>query len=178
MMVNVVASAGLVMLLAAFAWKRRHAWRERRFERDDRLVLLFGMVLVANAMISYPYTKDVIMSPAGVFLAAAAFGAMRHFASTLPMLSRRAPAAAVVVLAFVVSGAWSLRLVGLHTRLRHAAVVERLDWAYIESDVAAGRVSAEDPFARRLLETLRHDALVARPAPPPLRLPLQPLLGE
>lgn len=178
MVVNAVASIGLVALLAAFAWNRRQPWRERRFERDDRLVLLFGMVLVANAVISYPYTKDVIMSPAGVFLAAAAFGAMRHFAGWLPKVPRTTAAVAVVVLVFVGSSAWSVRVLGLHSRLRHAAVVERLDWAYIESDVAAGRVSADDPFERRLLETLRHDALVARPAPPALWLPLQPLLGE
>ncbi|MNC86742.1 hypothetical protein D3C83_24160 [compost metagenome] len=76
----------------------------------------------------------------------------------------------------LVSGAWSLRFLGLHTRLRAAAVTERLDWAYIEFD-KAGPVPAEGAD-RVLFEALRHGALVARPAPPPLRLPLQALLGE
>jgi hypothetical protein len=119
------------------------------------------------------------MSPAGLFLAAAAFAAMRHLLATVPLPAAAGlRAAALVAVIAVVSSAWSLRLLGLHTRLRAAAVTERLDWAYIESDVAAGRVHAAEPESRALLETLRHDALIARPAPPPLRLPLQPLLGE
>ena len=40
-----------------------------RLDRDAQLIALFVMVLGANAVISYPYAKDVVMSPAGAFLA-------------------------------------------------------------------------------------------------------------
>jgi hypothetical protein len=178
MIVNLVASAGVLALLAAFAWTRRRLWLARRFEHDDRLVLLFGMVLVANAVISYPYTKDVIMSPAGVFLAAAVFAAARQLFANVPVSVPRVRAVALIVAMAVLSTAWSLRMIGLHVRLRHAAVVERLDWAYIESDIANRRVHAEGAEARSLLERLRYDALIAKPAPPALHFPFQALLSE
>ena len=179
MIVNVIASLGIVVLLGAFAAARWRLWVARRFEDDDRLVLLFALVLAANAAIGYPYTKDVIMSPAGVFLAAATFGAARWLvADTSPATIAGVRAIAMVAAVAIVSSAWSFRVMGLHTRLRQAAVVERLDWAYVESDVAAGRVPADAGQERRLLNMLRDDALVHRPAPPPLHLPFQTLLGE
>ena len=42
-------------------------------ERDDQLVFVSVAVIVANAVISYGYTKDEIMGPAGTFYALAAF---------------------------------------------------------------------------------------------------------
>src|SRR5690606_33491386 len=85
--VNVAASTGITFAIAVYSWRRRREWLARRFDRDDRLVLIFGMVLVANAVISYPYTKDVIMSPAGVFFAVAAFAALRGWTSAWPSMS-------------------------------------------------------------------------------------------
>jgi hypothetical protein len=179
MIVNVIASTGVVLLLAAFAAARWRQWLARRFDDDDRLVLLFAIVLAANAVIGYPYTKDVIMSPAGVFLAAATFGAARWLlAETAIAPMHGARAIAIVAAVAIVSSTWSFRVMGLHARLRRAAVVERLDWAYIDSEIAAGRIRAEDEQSRTLLNTLQDDALVRRPAPPPLYLPFQPLLGE
>jgi hypothetical protein len=57
-------------------------------------------------------------------------------------------------------------------------VVARIDWAYVESDIADGVVPVNGPGGAALLTQLRHDALVARPAPPPLDLPLRELLGD
>jgi hypothetical protein len=178
MVVNLIASLGLLGVLAAFAWSRRREWWARRFEHDDRLVLVFGMVLVANAVISYPYTKDVIMSPAGAFLAVAACAAARHRLSALPTRVPALAAAALAAAAVVVSSTWALRAVGLYASLRHAAVVERLDWAYIESDIAEGGVSLSNEAAESLMRKLRQEALVARPAPPPLAFPFGELIGD
>jgi hypothetical protein len=74
--------------------------------------------------------------------------------------------------ALLVGFAWAVRVERLHLLLREAAVVERRDWAYIESDVERGAVKVPDARARSLLRTLQHDALVRHPAPPPLDLPL------
>ena len=178
MVVNALASIGVLTLLARFAWVRRREWLARRFEHDDRLVLLFGMVLVANAVISYPYTKDVIMSPAGVFLAAAAAAALRHLVASSPRRLSPGPAIALVAALAVVTSAWSLRALSLFGQLRQAATTERIEWAYVELDRAAGLVHASTPEDRALLEDLRHAALIGRPSPPPLDLPFQVLLGD
>jgi hypothetical protein len=178
MVVRVVASLGVVALLATFAWHRWREWRARRFDRDDRLVLLFAAVLAANAVISYPYTKDVVMSPAGAFLAVAVFAAGRRMLARLPARLPAGVAAALIAVAAVTGSAWGLRVLALHHELRQAAVVARIDWAYVESDIADGIVPVNGPGGAALLTQLRHDALVARPAPPSLDLPLRELLGD
>ena len=178
MIVNTVASIGAIALLGTFAWIRRGAWLSRRFTHDDRLVLLFGMVLIANAVMSYPYIKDTNLSPAGAFLAPAVFVAVRYLLATTPLSLQGVRAVALVVAVAVISSAWSLRALGLYGQLRQAAVTERLDWAYIESDIAEGLVRASTPDARALMEQLRSDALIRHPSPPPLALPFQGLLGD
>jgi hypothetical protein len=178
MVLNAIAAAGTVTAIAWFVWVRRREWLAWRFEHDDRLVLLFGMVLTANAAISYPYSKDVVMGPAGVFLAVATAAAGRNLLAAIPFRVTTVGAVALVMVITVVTSAWSLRALGLFSQLRSAAVVERLDWAYIESDIAEGVVQVPAAEGRRLLETLRHEALIAHPAPPPLVLPFRAFLGD
>jgi hypothetical protein len=172
MIVEMVSSIAVTLLIATFVWSRRHQWRARQFERDDRLVLLFGFVLAANAAISFPYTKDVIMSPAGAFLALAAFAAARHAADRLGRLRHPEVAVLAASAALFVGFAWAARVERLHLVLREAAVVERRDWAYIDSDVDRGAVLVPDARAMSLMRRLREDALVRHPAPPPLDLPI------
>ena len=176
-LVTVISSAGVAALVAAFLWRRRAVLRSRRFERDDQLVLLFVMVLGANAAISYAYTKDVIMSPAGAFLAVAAFVAGRHVMSALPG-ALPAPRAAMVLVAFFVLGAaWASRVIETHAFLRAAAIVERNDWAYVESTLQEEQVVLSERAAA-LMKTLQEDALVRHPPPPALLLPSIRLLRE
>jgi hypothetical protein len=68
-LVNVAASTFSTLLIAATIWWRRDRWRAWRLERADQLVLVFIAVLAANSVMSYAYTKDVILSPAGAFYA-------------------------------------------------------------------------------------------------------------
>lgn len=174
---TVIASTSVTVLVAAFAWRRRHAWLSRRFDRDDRLVLLFIMVLAANAVISYPYTKDVIMSPAGAFLAVAACVALRSQVAALP--SRLSPAASTaLVAAFAVVGTtWASQFISTHLALRNAAYAERTEWAYAENSLRAeGVILTESEQA--LMRTLRDDAVFRRTPPPPLRLPMASLFGS
>jgi hypothetical protein len=171
MLVNVIASLLATSLIAGYAWRRRRSWLTRDFTHDDRLVLLFVAVLTANAAISYPYTKDVIMSPAGSFLAAAVFAAARD---RLPRLPARKLAYGVWMAALVAgSVTWSLRYLGLHASLRNAGYEIRTEWAY--AGEWRGRPSPDPltPDARRLKERLRDDAVLRRPAPPPL-VPVAP----
>jgi hypothetical protein len=157
-------------LIAMFAWQRRAAWRARELTHDDRIVVLFGAVLIANSVISYPYTKDVVMSPAGAFFALALAVAARHAVADVDWRGWRTPAA--LALALVLSAGWSIRYIGVHANLRSAAYQVRDEWAVADTWIARqfGEAVLHDPAAQRLKQTLQADAVHLRPALRP-RLP-------
>ena len=78
LVVGAVASLLATAVVLRYVWSRREAWLAWTLSHGDRLVILFVLVLGANAAISYGYTKDVIMSPSGVLQAAAVFVAVRN----------------------------------------------------------------------------------------------------
>jgi hypothetical protein len=86
--IAVVSSTGATALIVWYATRRISDWRRAVVTDGDRLVLLFVPILGANAVLSYSYLKDVLVSPAGVFHAAAA-----TVAFTLCPRAPRAPAA-------------------------------------------------------------------------------------
>ena len=177
MILNLIATASVTAVIGVFVWRRREAMLSRQFDRDDQLVALFGMVLIANAVISYPYTKDVIMSPAGAFFAVAAFVALRNLLPALP--DRVEPRVAVMAIgaALLVSSTWAVRVIGTHLNLRTGAYVERNEWVYAESSLADEGVELTDSD-RRLMQQLRDEAILVHPPPPPLDPPLRALLGS
>ena len=167
--VNVIASTGATLLVVLYAWRRRGDWRLRRFDRDDRIVLLFVMVLAANAVISYPYTKDVIVSPAGAFYAAAVFVAARHvLPSRLAVPAWRSAVATAACL--LLASTWGVRAVGQHLNLRESGRKVRSEWAYAEDWFARQGLTIDKPRDVALLRHLQRDAIFTHPAPP--RLPL------
>lgn len=175
--ISPIASICATGLVSTFVWRRRRAFVEWRLDRDDQLVALFVMVLVANAVISYPYTKDVVMSPAGAFLAVVVFVAGRNILTWLPGVAS-SRTAMMVLAGFVLTGAmWGIRVTGTHLSLRRGAHVERNEWAYAEISLAEDGVVLTDAD-KTLLQTLRDDALFRHPAPPPLDPPFGVLLGE
>jgi hypothetical protein len=174
MFVKPIATLSVTALLGVFAWRRRHVWLSRRFDHDDRLVLIFGMVLAANAVISYPYTKDVIVSVAGALFALAAFAAARRTVAWLPDTLPRHRIAGTMLIALV-SGAWSLQAAAMHLELRSAAYAQRQRWAYAELTLEDD-LRRFDARERALFRTLRDEALFAGPEPPPLDLGLDTLL--
>jgi hypothetical protein len=176
LIVAAIASVAVTAAIVRFAWRRRHAWIARRFEHDDRLVLLFAMVLTANAVISYPYTKDVIMSPAGAFLALAAYVAVRHAVMTGP--SRPALVAPVVAVALgaTLSATWAVRVSTAYITLRGTAFDARNEWAHVDEWLEDRGVPREGRPAA-LAQQLRDDAIMRRPPPPSIRVPY-PFLFE
>jgi hypothetical protein len=177
MILNLIATASVTAVISVFAWRRRHAWMSRQFNRDDQLVALFGMILIANAVISYPYTKDVIMSPAGAFFAVAAFVALRNLLPALPDRLAPGTAAMAVAATLLVSSTWAVRVIGTHLNLRTGAYVERNEWVYAESSLADEGVVLTDSD-KRLMQRLRNDAIFVHPPPPPLDLPLRALFAS
>ena len=167
MLVNVMSSLLATGLLGWFAWSRRDAWRTGDLTRDDRLLLLFVAVLAANSLISYAYTKDVIMSPAGAFYALAVFVAARHAADHFTIRSASVRAATLGAAA-VLSTGWAVRDVGEHAALRRAAVVVRNEWAYADEWIAEQQIDVSSPAAAALEQQLFDDAVWRHPAPPPM----------
>jgi hypothetical protein len=160
-----LASITATAVIGWFAWHRRHLWWRRSFDRDDQLVLLFVMVLGANSVISYPYTKDVIMSAAGAFYALAVYAAVRRFVAASPRwISPRGIATALCCLLLGVT--WAVRHTAAHAYLRQQALVVRNEWAYVHSWLERQNMSVEEPGPRALLRQLRDDALIRHPTPP------------
>jgi hypothetical protein len=174
LVVSAIASIVATAAVAWYLWDRRRAFVAWRFDHDDRLLVLFGGVLVANAVISYPYTKDVIMSPAGAFYALAVFVSFRrlvHVAAPRP-----AAAAAVAAWCLIAASGWAVRAAGTHMDLRQAAFEVRNEWAYADQWFERNRSAVEGPRAAALLRDLRDDAIVRRATAGPLALMRCPLL--
>jgi len=162
-LLGVAATTGATVLIGWYAASRVPVWRRGEVADDDRWLFVAAAMLAGNAVISYPYTKSVIVSPAGTFHALAAAIA---FGTALERLGRarlRPALALAVVLLTALSAAWTVRLVGLHYRLREKAFLTRNDWMF----VTVGRPPAEVdvrmyPAAGRLIEQLREEAVSMR----------------
>jgi hypothetical protein len=164
-----VASSALTTGLIAWAVNRRlrfggpGAWTG-----TDGLFLLSGAVLVANAAMSYAYTKHEIISPAGAFYGLAAFAAARHAIGQLER-SRGTAAAVVCVLLAATSSLWMFRSAGVHHMMQAQAFKERNDWARIRYDRLADVAGMDAPphaGTYALVDRLRGDALALRIANP------------
>jgi hypothetical protein len=169
--VNLLSSLAATGVLAMYAMPAYRRWRDGRHTRADQLFAMAVAVLAANAAISYPYTKDVVMSPAGAFYAVAAFVATRSLMARLTEGLPRWKSAAAVTLMILLGTGWALRFVGLHLHLRAEAHAARNEWAYRDNEVRRGDLELDG----RSLELFRHlqrDAIDRYPAPPPLDVPL------
>ena len=158
LLLGVVSSGVSSALIGAYAWSRRAAWAARTFTRGDCLVLMFLAVLGANAAISYAYTKDVIMSPAGFFFAAALCVAVRDRLERLPARSWLAAVPAALVL-LVISVTWSVRAVGLHAALVQTSSEVREEWAYADQYLIGIGYVPPPPRVEALKQQLQDDAL-------------------
>jgi hypothetical protein len=169
--INVVTGLGTTLLLGIYVTRRAHAWRRLRFDGDDRLVLLFLVLLPANALFSVSYAKDVIMSPAGMFFALATCVAVRRLLFEPGTQARRPLSRALILgLAVLMAVGWSVRFVGLHYHLRVTSDKVRNEWAYYddwEKDQGAVPLTPDEEGIRN---TLLDDAILHVPRPPSLRL--------
>lgn len=134
-LVNVGASLFATGLIVAYVIDRLRSGVRRASTLADRHVVIFAAVLVANAALSFAYTKDEIISIAGAFYALPVFGAAVHFLRRWPERRRSWPATAALCLLFVAgSAAWATRAAGVHHVLRSQAFVHRNDWTRMERE--------------------------------------------
>lgn len=155
------------LLIGRYVWRRRREWLARRFDRADQIVFIFLGVTAANAFISYPYTKDVIMSPAGAFFALALTVALRHLLESVTSASAgRAVVTGVLVSALSV--AWAVALTAAHVGLRQAAGKTRGEWAYVDAWLERERKVLDEP-AVEMKRRLQEEAVVLHPMRPTLQ---------
>ena len=121
--------------------------------------ILIGIaVLVANAVLSFSYTKNEIMSIAGAFYALAAFGAMRDGLLAAPRMPRPAGVAFALLLCLLSVG-WTVRSVGVHYVLRSQAFRHQADWVALPGLWQRSERWPSDPADLRLILQLRADAV-------------------
>ena len=162
---TVATSALTTLVIFWHVATRVRTWRPFRIEEDDRLVVLFLLLLPANAAFDIVYEKDVVLSVAGVFYVAAAAVACKGLVRS----AMTAPGARLVLtsaLMLAVACGWSMRAVGTEYRLRQVAFIERNDWAYFDRwQQRQDTVLVQTDGEKRVWQTLHDDAIWRRPAP-------------
>lgn len=147
----------VVMAWAAFTWWRRGS----TLGRSGRLVIVAAVVIVANAVLSFSYTKDDIIAVAGVFYAFAAFTAIRaalEYAQAGGVVRGLLVSAALLILA----SAWAMRSAGVHHVMNEHAFRSRNDWAGTPLRWQRESRWPKEPHRLALIEQLRTAALDAQ----------------
>jgi hypothetical protein len=154
-----LATTALIVWVAAAAFRRREA------SDGQRLIGIGAAVIVANALLSFAYTKDEVMSAAGVFYALAAYAGMRAALAWRPagpsatVGTSRAGAIVVPALLCCLASGWAIRAAGLHYVLRSQAIKHQVDWVELPRRWQRDGEWPHDPGQRALVLRLRHEAV-------------------
>jgi hypothetical protein len=154
-LIPVATSVTTTVLIASVAIR---ALRMRRLEDPVRFIVVFAAVLAANAVLSFSYTKDDIVSIAGVFYALAAFGAVQMLLAASKEWKRQARVVCVACLCALAVG-WTIRTVGVHVLLRTQAIKHQNDWTIFPYARQRSGDWPEDPGAQQLILQLRRQAI-------------------
>jgi hypothetical protein len=161
--VHVVGSLFATGLIAAYVVSRVRSGIRRPLTMADRHTVVFALVLVANASMSFVYTKDEIMSVAGAFYALPVFGAAVYFLRRWPSRPTSWIAtAAMCVVCVVGSTAWATRAAGVHHVLRSQAFVQRNDWTRLEREWRRDGNWERYAHSEPLIRDLRRQAIGTR----------------
>lgn len=162
--INVVVSLTTTTVMVWFAATRARRWLRLDLDDPDRLFLIAAGAVAANACISYPYLKDVVMCTGAVFYPVAAFVALDAFVTRLvdrPV--RRVAAAGAIAVVLVVSVGWSMRGVGFFGNVRQQAYRAQADWVAVDEWLADQHVQVNTPAQRALVDRLRAQMLAMTP---------------
>lgn len=165
LVIAVATSTLSTIVVAAYIWGRRRPWRNFQLSHGDRLVVIALVVLLANSVLSFSYSKDVIIGPAGLLYCLAFTVALRDLLARLsngPALNRTA--AAMVCVVALLSLGWTARALSVPYELARYAYLYKQDWIDLESWVAEQKIRPT-PAQRDLMEALRREAL-AMDVPP------------
>lgn len=160
---NIAASLAATVVVGLAAARSIARWWRGELGSRDRLLLLAIAVVGANAVVGFPYTKDVIMSAGGVCFALAV-----HAATSMLLAEARGRARSIALGGtFVLLGLWGLRATALPYRLEQQAAVVQTEWANVYPWLESQKIELTSPEARALVARLRARALAASPRPVP-----------
>ena len=151
--VTSLVTTGLIAVAAASRLRRGREWDD-----TSRLLFVFAAVLGANAVVSFPYTKDEVMSIAGTFYAIAAFAAMRELLGRMPQM-RPAVAIAMGIVVVALTAGWTVRAAGMHYLLRMHAFRQQNDWVGVPFSSEANLWWPDDVAARQVVLRLHAEAV-------------------
>ncbi len=158
--VNVVTSLLTTLVIGWFVSSRWRRWLRRDLAFDDRLFLVSAAMLAANAVITFPYLKDVIMTTAEVFYGLAMFVSLRALVEEVaarPMKMERAVALCVVLA--LISVGWSLRAISFYADMRVRSYKAQTDWVFVYEWLESQHVPLSTPGQRTLVDELRAQML-------------------
>ena len=142
------------------------SWRAPRLDDNGRYIAVFAAVLAGNAALSFAYTKDEIMLPAGIFYALAAYAGARLILESMAVPRLRPASAAVAIVLTITSMGWTVRAAGVPYFQRAQAFKHRGDWGQLAGELRRGGPDDRPSDERELIDRLRDDAL-ATAAPNP-----------
>jgi hypothetical protein len=122
-------------------------------------VLVFFAVVIVNAFISFPYTKDVIVSPAGFFFALALVPALRAALQRAERERRPRVAVAMAVGLGLLSLGWTLRAAAVPHGLLRTAYGYQQEWVHIDGWLIEQGLTHYTPRQRAIIGQLRREAL-------------------
>jgi hypothetical protein len=164
---GVVTSTLTTLLIARYVALHSRKYRRLDVNDDDRLVMLFLVLLPANAAFAAVYAKDVILSPAGIFYAIAAAVVLKQLLFQEIASRHKVIRATAFAVTLVVACGWTIRAVGIHYRLRETAAVARDDWAYYDRwERRQDTDHVTTPSEKRMWQILYDDAIWNRLPPP------------
>jgi hypothetical protein len=159
-MVNVVTSLLSTLVMAWFVAHRWRRWLRGDLALDDRLFLVSAAVITANAVMSFPYLKDVIMTTGAVFYCVAMYVSLRALVDDLtgrPMNIQRTVAVCAVLA--TISIGWSLRAISFYADMRVRSYKTQTDWVFVYEWLDAQHVALDTPGQRSLVAQLRAEML-------------------
>jgi len=157
-----ILSTGVTIWFVTQRWRR---WLRWDLAYNDQLFLVSAAVIAANAAISFPYVKDVVMNIASVFYCLGLCMALRELVEVMaarPLRIDRAVLACAVLL--LLSAGWTLRAAAFYADMRVRAFKSQVDWVFVDDWLRDQHVAVTTPRQRELVEQLRAQ-MVAMPVP-------------
>jgi hypothetical protein len=133
-------------------------WGAVRYAAVSRHLVIFAAVLLANAALSFAYTKNEIMSPAGAFYGLAAFAVAGELLRRTATAHVAVRLTAALLLCILATG-WSIRTLGLHYGLRSQAIKHQVDWADLPNEWQRSGAWPANEADQRLILQLRREAI-------------------
>jgi hypothetical protein len=146
-----------------FSARRWRRWLRWELGYDDRLFLLSAGVIAANAVISFPYVKDVIMNIASVFYCLALCMALRELMAVManrPLAFSHAVLACSVLA--LISVGWTIRAASFYADMRVRAFKAQVDWVFVDDWLRSQHVVLTTPRQRALVDQLSTQMVAMR----------------